>query len=197
MSVDAVEEEIPDLLRIGKDKNPYRGKEELGKIVVNKRKTVTPYNSAKHLQRADLPVYCKDCVYRGKDVGGNGKCPKYDSAEGATCTVRKDLNEFHEKIDTRNGEALKDVIGEEIKQSLNRLRMAEFQAAMEGGFLDKQSNAELNSLMRLVKLQSELLGTVKAIQVKQEQGEKGIITQILEGKFNLDQIAGGDNGETA
>ena len=33
-------------------------------VVENKRKTVSPFNSAKHLKTANIPALCDQCVYR-------------------------------------------------------------------------------------------------------------------------------------
>ena len=53
-------------------------KQEKGKMLgtVDKRKSVSSLNAAKHLRSAELPALCNDCIYRSIDTGGNGKCPK-------------------------------------------------------------------------------------------------------------------------
>ena len=45
------------------------------KVEINKHKTVSPYNSAKHLKYAKLPAECDKCIYRSEEEGGNGRCP--------------------------------------------------------------------------------------------------------------------------
>ena len=49
-----------------------------GNITIDKRKTISPFNSVKHLKTANIPALCDQCVYRSIDDGGNGKCPKYE-----------------------------------------------------------------------------------------------------------------------
>ena len=63
-----------------------------GEVVLDKRKTVSPFNSAKHLKSANIPALCDQCVYKSIDDGGNGKCPKY--VKGAVCALREDFVKF-------------------------------------------------------------------------------------------------------
>ena len=51
----------------------------------NKRKTISPFNSAKHFKDANIPALCDQCIYRSIEEGGNGKCPKYE--KGAVCGI--------------------------------------------------------------------------------------------------------------
>ena len=55
----------------------------------NKHKTISPFNSAKHLKTANVPALWDQCVYRSIEDGGNGKCPKYEI--DAVCAIRKDF----------------------------------------------------------------------------------------------------------
>ena len=41
-------------------------------VVEDKRKLVSPFNSAKHFKAANLPALCDQCVYRSIADGGNG-----------------------------------------------------------------------------------------------------------------------------
>ena len=41
-------------------------------VVENKRKTISPFNSAKHLKTANIPALCNQCHYRSVKDGGNG-----------------------------------------------------------------------------------------------------------------------------
>ena len=67
-------------------------------VEVNKHKTVSPYNSAKHLKYAKLPAECNKCIYRSEEEGGNGRCPKYE--KDAACAIRKDIKQFLDQINT-------------------------------------------------------------------------------------------------
>ena len=67
------------------------------KVVLDKRKVVSPYNSAKHFKTANLPALCDQCVYRSIDSGGNGKCPKYEA--GAVCAIREDFLKFIDELE--------------------------------------------------------------------------------------------------
>ena len=78
------------------------------KVVVDGHKTVSPFNSAKHLKTANIPALCDQCVYRSIDEGGNGKCPKYE--KGAMCAIRKDFVELINQLDTRNPEHVKTML---------------------------------------------------------------------------------------
>lgn len=54
-------------------------------VVEDKRKTISPFNSAKHFKAANIPALCDQCVYKSIEAGGNGKCPKYE--EGAVLSL--------------------------------------------------------------------------------------------------------------
>ena len=84
------------------------------KVEVNKHKTVSPYNSSKHLKYAKLPAECDKCIYRSEEEGGNGRCPKYE--KGAACGVRKDIKSFLDQINTRNPEDLKMLLDTMAKE---------------------------------------------------------------------------------
>jgi hypothetical protein len=45
------------------------------KVEINKHKTVSPYNSAKHLKYAKLPAECDKCIYRSEEEGGTEGVP--------------------------------------------------------------------------------------------------------------------------
>ena len=76
---------------MGKDEGIFKIKPvgKGGQVVIDKRKTVSPFNSAKHLKTANIPALCDQCVYRSIEDGGNGKCPKYEA--GSVCVIREDF----------------------------------------------------------------------------------------------------------
>ena len=84
-------------------------------VVENKRKTVSPFNSAKNLKFANIPALCDQCVYRSIDDGGNGKCPKYE--KGAVCAIRDDFVKFINELDTREPEDVKAMLDMLVKLS--------------------------------------------------------------------------------
>ena len=91
-------------------------------VVENKRKTVSPFNSAKHLKSANIPALCDQCVYRSVDDGGNGKCPKYEA--GAVCAIRDDFVKFIAELDTREPEDVKAMLDMLVKLSFENVLMA-------------------------------------------------------------------------
>ena len=88
-----------------------------GEVVLDKRKTVSPFNSAKHLKSANIPALCDQCVYKSIDDGGNGKCPKYE--KGAVCAIREDFVKFINELDTRQPEDVKAKIYQQILEAQN------------------------------------------------------------------------------
>ena len=68
-----------------------------GSVSIDKRKTISPFNSAKHFKDANIPAYCDQCIYRSIDAGGNGKCPKFE--KGAVCSIRDDYIKVDHSID--------------------------------------------------------------------------------------------------
>ena len=61
-----------------KDHDLFKIKAVGSKTVVSedKRKLISPFNSAKHFKAANIPALCDQCAYRSIEDGGNGKCPK-------------------------------------------------------------------------------------------------------------------------
>ena len=89
-------------------------------VVENKRKTVSPFNSAKNLKFANIPALCDQCVYRDIESGGNGKCPKYE--KGAVCAIRDDFVKFINEFNLYASEDVKKVnIFSRIIKSINFL----------------------------------------------------------------------------
>ena len=125
-----------------------------GKITIDKRKTVSPFNSVKHLKSANIPALCDQCIYRSIDDGGNGKCPKYE--KGSVCTVREDFIEFINELATRNPEDLKGMMDMLAKLSFENVLMALTQSKMDGNIPDRNTKSEINTLLSIVKSINDL-----------------------------------------
>jgi len=125
-----------------------------GTVSVDKRKTVSPFNSVKHLKTANIPALCDQCIYRSIDDGGNGKCPKYEKA--SVCTVREDFVKFINDLDTRNPEDLKGMMDMIAKLSFENVLMALTQSKMDGNIPDRNTKSEINTLLSVVKSINDL-----------------------------------------
>jgi len=142
----------------------------------NKQKTISPYNSVKNLKYAKLPALCNDCVYRAVEAGGNGKCPKYE--KDAACIVREDFQKFLGDIDTRNPEDLKALLDMLAKMSMENVMLALFQSKMDGNIPDRNTKAEVNNLLNIVKIINELNSKI-TITEKKEYTKTGDISSIF------------------
>ena len=146
------------------------------KIVIDKRKTVSPFNSVKHLKSANLPALCDQCVYRSIDEGGNGKCPKYE--KGSVCTIREDFVKFINELDTRKPDDLKEMLDMLAKLSFENVLMALTESKMDGNIPDRNTKSEINTLLNIVKSINELNG--KLVVTEQTQyDKKGDIESIF------------------
>ena len=146
-------------------------------VVENKHKTVSPFNSAKHLKTANLPALCDQCVYRSVESGGNGKCPKYEA--GAVCAIRKDFVNMINLIDTRNPEDLKAMIDMIAKLSFENVLMALTQAKMDGNIPDRNTKSEINTLLNVVKAINDLNTKVVVTEGQAFDEKTGDITSIF------------------
>ena len=135
-----------------------------GDIKVDKRKTISPYNSIKNFKYADIPAQCNDCVYRSREAGGNGKCSVYE--EDAACAIRKDIAKFLAMIDTRSVEDLKGVLDLLAKMNLENYFMAQAQLKLDGNIPDRNTRAEVNSLMSIMKLLVEMSNKITVSESK-------------------------------
>ena len=142
----------------------------------NKRKTVSPFNSAKHLKSANIPALCDQCVYRSIDTGGNGKCPKFES--GAVCGIRNDFIKFINELDTRNPEDLKSMMDMLAKLSFENVLMALTQSKMDGNIPDRNTKSEVNTLLGIVKSINELNSKI-VVTEKTEYNKEGDIANIF------------------
>jgi len=141
-------------------------------VVENKRKTVSPFNSAKHLKTANIPALCDQCVYRSVEDGGNGKCPKYE--KGAVCVIREDFLGFIKELDTREPEDIKSMLDMLVKLSFENVLMALTQAKMDGNIPDRNTKSEINSLLSIVKSINDLNSKVTISEEKRYTKEGDI-----------------------
>ena len=144
-------------------------------VIENKRKTVSPFNSAKHLKTANIPALCDQCVYRSVEDGGNGKCPKYEA--GAVCAIRKDFINMINTLDTRNPEDLKSMMDMLAKLSFENVLMALTQAKMDGNIPDRNTKSEVNTLLSIVKSINDL--NAKIVVTEKTEYRQGDIENIF------------------
>ena len=144
-------------------------------VVENKRKTISPFNSAKHMKTANLPALCDQCVYRSIDDGGNGKCPKYEA--GAVCGIRNDFINMINTLDTRNPEDLKSMMDMLAKLSFENVLMALTQAKMDGNIPDRNTKSEVNTLLGIVKSINDL--NAKIVVTEKTEYRQGDIENIF------------------
>ena len=139
-----------------KDGDLFKIKPIGGKNIVSedRRKLVSPFNSAKHFKAANLPALCDQCVYRSISDGGNGKCPKYEA--GAVCAIREDFVKFINELDTRNPEDLKEILDMIAKLSFENVLMALTQSKLDGNIPDRNTKSEINTLLSVVKSINDL-----------------------------------------
>lgn len=158
------------------DESPFEIKD--GKITIDERKTVSPYNRIKNFEYAKLPAFCRDCVYRSKEAGGNGKCPKYNPEEDAICVVREDFQKFLGGLNITKGEDLKLVLDVLGKLTLENIFMYYFQAGLDGNIPDKNVKTEVNTFIGIAKIINELAGKIVVSETK-EYSKEGDIEKIL------------------
>ena len=144
-------------------------------VIENKRKTISPFNSAKHLKTANIPALCDQCVYRSIEDGGNGKCPKYEA--GAVCAIRKDFINMINTLDTRNPEDLKSMMDMLAKLSFENVLMALTQAKMDGNIPDRNTKSEVNTLLGIVKSINDL--NAKIVVTEKTEYRQGDIENIF------------------
>ena len=148
-------------------------------VSLDGRKIVSPYNASKHLKFAkELPAFCKDCVYRSEEAGGNGKCPKYDPDPEAVCTVRKDFVDFLSDIDTRKSSDLKSFLDFLIKEIAGNTMMTLLQGKWDGNIPGRNEIAQTNLLIKLMMAQNELADKV-TISETQEEDPSGDVSKIF------------------
>ena len=144
-------------------------------VVENKRKTISPFNSAKHLKTANIPALCDQCVYRSIEDGGNGKCPKYEA--DAVCAIRNDFINMINTLDTRNPEDLKSMMDMLAKLSFENVLMALTQAKMDGNIPDRNTKSEVNTLLGIVKSINDL--NAKIVVTEKTEYRQGDIENIF------------------
>ena len=142
----------------------------------NKHKTISPFNSAKHLKTANVPALCDQCVYRSIEDGGNGKCPKYEA--GAVCAIREDFLKFIDELDTRKPDDLKEMLDLLAKLSLENVLMALTEAKMDGNIPDRNTKSEINTLLNIVKSISDMNSKIVMTE-ETKMNKKGDIESIF------------------
>ena len=147
-----------------------------GEVVLDKRKTVSPFNSAKHLKSANIPALCDQCVYKAIDDGGNGKCPKYE--KGAVCAIREDFVKFINELDTRQPEDVKAMLDMLAKLSFENVLMALAESKFDGNIPDRNTKSEINTLLNVVKAINDLNSKI-VISEKTRYDNKGDIESIF------------------
>ena len=147
-----------------------------GEVVLDKRKTISPFNSAKHLKSANIPALCDQCVYKSIDDGGNGKCPKYEV--DAVCAIREDFLKFISEMDTRNPEDIKSMLDLLAKLSLENVLMALTEAKMDGNIPDRNTKSEINTLLNIVKSITDLNSKIVMTE-ETKLNKKGDIESIF------------------
>jgi len=150
--------------KIDSQNNQIPEKEQVVKI--DQRKVTSKYNAVKHGVYANFPLLCNNCDLRPKETGGIGGCNVYQ--KDSTCNVRKDIRKYNEQFDTRDPEQLKHIVDDQIHLLLERVAFAEFRAGVEGGLLDKATLAQTHELRDFIKLQHELMGSVKITAIEEE-----------------------------
>ena len=142
----------------------------------NKRKTISPFNSAKHFKDANIPALCDQCIYRSIEEGGNGKCPKYE--KGAVCGIRADFVNLLNSLNTRNPEDVKDMLDLIAKLSMENVLMALTQAKFDGNVPDRNTKSEINTLLNVIKSINDLNSKI-VVTEKTEFGKTGDISSIF------------------
>ena len=147
-----------------------------GEVILDKRKTVSPFNSAKHLKSANIPALCDQCVYKSIDDGGNGKCPKYE--KGAVCAIREDFVKFINELDTREPKDVKAMLDMLAKLSFENVLMALAESKFDGNIPDRNTKSEINTLLNVVKAINDLNSKI-VISEKTRYDNKGDIESIF------------------
>ena len=166
------------------DKEIFKIKSVNGNFVVkeDKRKTISPFNSAKHFKDANIPALCDQCIYRSIEEGGNGKCPKYE--KGAVCAIREDFVKLLNSMDTRQPEDVKDMLDLIAKLSMENVLMALTQAKFDGNVPDRNTKSEINTLLNVIKAINDLNGKI-VLTEKTEFGKTGDITLSKIGRAHV------------
>lgn len=147
-----------------------------GEVILDKRKTISPFNSAKHLKSANIPALCDQCVYKSIEDGGNGKCPKYE--KGAVCAIREDFVKFINELDTREPEDVKAMLDMIAKLSFENVLMALAESKFDGNIPDRNTKSEINTLLNVVKAINDLNSKI-VISEKTRYDNKGDIESIF------------------
>lgn len=149
------------------------------KVSVDKRKTVSPYNSVKHLKYASkIDAVCDTCRYRSVDVGGRGGCTEYKA--GSVCTIRKDTKKICDQLDTRDPATIDWMLDKIIKEGFETIMLSFDQVKMDGNVPDKNSQREINNFVKLLHTWNELKAKTSVTAVKAQVSSDDDMTKIFE-----------------
>lgn len=162
--------------------NEIKLKKVDGKIEasVDGRKTISPFNSAKHLKFAKkgISAFCNTCKYRSVNAGGRGGCPVYQP--DSVCLIRKDTKKLCAELDTRNPDTIEYMLDYVIKEGFENVVLAYAQSKIDGNVPDKNTRAEIDSFVKRLQLWNELRSKTTVRAVKAELGTKEDMTQIFQ-----------------
>jgi len=150
--------------------------EHASKVAINGRVTVSPFNSMKHMKRANIPALCDQCVYRSIDTGGNGKCPKYEA--GAVCAIRNDFIALINEMDTRNPDHIKTMLDMLAKLSFENVLMALTESKFDGNIPDRNTKSEVNTLLKIISTIGEISSKI-TVSEEQRFNKQGDIESIF------------------
>lgn len=149
------------------------------KVAVDKRKTISPYNSVKHLKYASkISAVCNTCKYRSVEAGGRGGCDQYK--QDSVCTIRKDTKKLCDQLDTRNPETIDWMLDKIIKEGFQTIMLTFDQIKMDGNVPDKNSQREINNFVKLLQTWNDLKAKTSVTAAKVQVSENDDITHIFE-----------------
>ena len=95
--------------------------------------------------------------------------------------MREDLTEWINKFDTKKPEHLREIIDQNIKYMMQEVSFAKFLNAMEdNSSTNPHINTQMNTLIKLVKLQHELIPDITKTAIKAENAIDGsFLAQIF------------------
>ena len=162
-----------------KEIKPIKGEQEESKIDF-----AAPHSAYRHFKTGkfakDLPALCDLCsLGNNKSAHGTNQCEMYEP--GAICRVREDLTEWINKFDTKKPEHLREIIDQNIKYVMQEVSFAKFLTAMQDNSgPNPYMNTQLNILIKLVKLQHELIPDISKTAIKAENAIDGsFLAQIF------------------
>lgn len=167
---------------IGKDSSLFKMKPVKGGIEVSedRRKTISPFNSSKHLKYAKkgISAKCDTCVYRSINAGGRGGCPKYEP--GAVCAIRSDIKKLVTELDTRNPDTIRYMMDFIIKEGFEAVVLAYAQCKMDSNIPDRNTRNEIDSFVKRLQVWDQIRDDKVTVTATQASlGSKGDIENIV------------------